>query len=293
MAGIASVVTAIVLTAIKTAAWWWTGSASVLASLLDSLMDLASSAINALALGYATRPADDDHRFGHDKAEALAAYTQALILGVSATGILYYAGERLYRGHSEALSHSELGMGLMLLVLVITLFLVLFQVWVIKRTQSALVAADSLHYRSDFLINGGVLATLWLSDSLPWLDAAAAVVIAVYIYYAAWGILRRAVNELLDKELPQSQDHQVLELAHGHPAVLGVHNLKTRRAGGRIFIQLDLEFAAQTPLEIAHTATKQVQADILKKFPDAEVIIHMDPVRADFVRPETGVNGVG
>lgn len=277
LAGLASVCTAVLLTLLKAAAWWLTGSASVLASLLDSLMDLVSSVINALALGYATLPADDNHRFGHDKAEALAAYTQAILLGLSASGILYYAATRL---NSTAPGLQQVGSGiwLMLAVLLLTLLLVLFQYWVIKRTGSALVAADSLHYRSDFLINISVIATLVAAGTLPWLDAVMAMAIALYIYYAAWGILRQAVGELLDQELPPAEDLRLLRIADGYPAVRGIHDLKTRRAGGRIFVQLHLEFASQTPLSVAHEAGAQVERDILALHPDAEVLIHMDPV---------------
>lgn len=255
-----------------------TGSASVLASLLDSAMDVVSSGINALALIYATRPADDNHRFGHDKAESLAAYTQALLLLLSATAILYHAVGRLSGSEAAGLEQLGLGIELMGVVVVLTVALILFQKWVIQHTASALVAADSVHYRTDLLINMAVIGSLWLAERAPWLDAATAVVIAIYVYRAAWGILRQAVSELLDEELPEEQDRQLLSLAHAHSAVLGVHNLKTRRAGGRIFVQLHLEFRAQTPLATAHEAAQQAEHAILQYYPGAEVLIHMDPL---------------
>lgn len=277
-AGWASVTTAVVILVLKAVAWQRTGAASVLAALVDSMMDLVSSALNLLALRYAVQPPDVEHRYGHGKAEALAAFVQALLLVLSATGILYYALHRLWRGEVPALDRSTDAMLLMVAVMALTLALVLFQRWVVRRTGSPLVAADSLHYRSDFLINGSVLAAIALSGWLRWFDAAAAVLIALYLYAAAAGILRDSINEILDRELPREVDDRLLAVMSRHADVVGAHNLRTRRAGGRYFVQVDLEFPAQMPLRRVHDAATQIRDEIESLYPEIDLQVHFDPV---------------
>jgi ferrous-iron efflux pump FieF len=276
-AGWASVATAVVILVFKLLAWWWTGAASVLASLLDSGMDLISSGINLAALRYASRPADSGHRFGHGKAEALAAFVQALLLLSSAAAIVYYAAERARHG-ATAPAEPTAAIALMIAGMVLAGLLILFQRWVVRRTGSLLVAADSLHYRTDFFINFAVIATLLLASVSAWIDIAAAIGIALYIGGAAVGILRRAVSELLDAELPGEIDDRVLAIARQHPAVAGAHNLKSRRAGGRYFLQFDLDFPAGTTFRAAHIAAAAIREEIAASFAEAEVMIHFDPV---------------
>ena len=270
---------AFLLLLIKAGAWWLTQSASVLASLVDSVMDLASSSLNLFALRFAVQPADNEHRFGHGKAEALGAFTQAMLLGFSALGIMVYAGDRLLAGAPVAAEAVPLGQALMVLVLIVTGALVAFQAYVIRRTQSQLVSADSLHYRSDFLINGSVLVALYFAEQLPWLDGAFAIGIAVYVGWSALHIGVEAVNELLDRELPEDTDAELLALARQHSHVCGVHGLKTRRAGGKLFIQMDLEVDGSMSLADAHFSSLEVKDALLDRFPQAEIIIHLDPVR--------------
>ncbi len=276
-AGWASVAAAILILALKGVAWFQTGSASVLAAAIDSLMDLASSALNLMALRFAVQPADNEHRYGHGKAEALAAFVQALLLILSATGILYYALHRLYRGETLQVEHGSTAIGLMLAVMAITLALVLFQRWVVRRTGSSLVAADALHYRSDFLINGSVIVAIALAGRAGWVDAAAAVLIALYLYYAAAGILREAVNELLDRELPREIDDRLLAIMSRHAEVVGAHNLRTRRAGGRYHVQVDLEFPAGMSLQTVHDVALQIRAEIHDLYPEVDLLMHFDP----------------
>lgn len=275
-AGWASVATAVAVLVLKVFAWRWTDAASVLASLLDSGMDLVSSAINLGALHYASRPADAGHRYGHGKAEALAAFVQALLLLGSAVAIVYYAVERAHTGAEQA--RPELAAVLLMVVgTVLAGLLILFQRWVVRRTGSLLVAADSLHYRTDFFINFAVIVALLMVSVSAWVDILAAVGIALYIGGAAFGILRRAVNELLDAELSAEIDDRVLAIARSHPAVIGAHNLKSRRAGGRDFAQFDLDFPAQLTLREAHAAATAIREEIRAVYPNMDVMIHFDP----------------
>lgn len=277
-AGRASVAAAVAIVLLKLAIWWQSGSASVLASLVDSGMDLISSAINLFALSYAARPADNEHRYGHGKAEALAAFMQALALMGSAVIVIWHAGAGLLGGDVQVSVTPAALIG-MVVVMVITAALVLFQRYVVARTGSQLVAADSLHYRSDFLINGSVIAALLLSAHVRWLDPLFALLIAAYIASTAARILRRAVNELLDRELPAPLDSEVLAIARQHPLVRDAHGLRTRQAGGRYFAQFDLDFPAHTTLEAAHDAATSVRVQLQQRFPTMDVQIHFDPCR--------------
>lgn len=278
-AGWASVGTALLILTLKGAAWWQTGSASVLAALVDSGMDLLSATLNLLALRFAVRPADDCHRYGHGKAEALAAFVQALLLIASAGGILFYSLRRLYTGSALEIARSAEAVWMMVAVLLLTALLVLFQRWVVRRTGSALVAVDSLHYRSDFLINGSVIAVMLLADAALWLDAVAAVLIAFYLFVAAGGILRAAVNELLDRELPTEVDERLLAMARRHAGICGAHRLRTRRVGGRYFVQMDLEFPGEMPLARAHAIAVTLQEEIHQLYPNVDLQFHFDPYR--------------
>jgi ferrous-iron efflux pump FieF len=277
-AGWASVATALAILALKGAAWWQTGSASVLAALVDSLMDLVSSALNLLALRFAVQPADDEHRYGHGKAEALAAFVQALLLIASAAGILYYALRRLYLQTPIELQHQGDAIGLMAAVMALTAALVLFQRWVVKRTGSPLVAADSLHYRSDFLINGSVIVAILLAGRAGWVDTAAAILIAIYLCVASASILRTSINELLDRELPCEIDKQLLDMVRRHSEVRGVHKLRSRRAGGHYFVQMDLEFPERMPLRRVHDIAAAIQDEIRTLYPEVDLQLHFDPV---------------
>lgn len=275
-AGWASVATAVAVLVLKVMVWRWTDAASVLASLLDSSMDLVSSAINLGALRYASRPADAGHRYGHGKAEALAAFVQALLLLGSAAAIIYYAVERVRTGAEQA--RPEMAAVLLMVVgMALAGLLILFQRWVVRRTGSLLVAADSLHYRTDFFINFAVIVALLMVSVSAWVDILAAIGIALYIGSAAFGILRRAVNELLDAELSAEIDDRVLAIARNHPMVIGAHNLKSRRAGGRDFLQFDLDFPAQLTLREAHAAATAIREEISAVYPNMDVMIHFDP----------------
>lgn len=276
-AGWASVATALAILGVKSAAWWLSGSPSVLAALADSGMDLLSSSINLLALSYAAMPPDNEHRYGHGKAEALAAFLQGLLLCATSVAIIWHAASLVGSTPTrDAIPHtSALVMAASLLF---TIGLVAFQRYVVRRTGSNLVAADSMHYRSDFLINGSVIAVLLVGPRWSWLDPLLAVLIGLYILGAAARILGRAVNELLDRELVEEVDSELLSLAARHPKVLGVHGLRTRQSGGRRFAQFDLDFPAEMPLVEAHQAATEVRLDIEARFPAIDVQIHFDAV---------------
>jgi len=272
----ASTATAVLLLLAKLVAWWMTDSLSLLGSLMDSSLDLLASLVNMVAVRHALEPADHEHRFGHGKAESLAGLAQATFVAGSAAFLVLQALWRLWR--PQPLGEVEVGIGVMLLSIVATAGLVAFQTYVVRRTDSTAVAADRLHYKTDLLMNLGVIAALGLAHfGWPGFDALFALAIAAYIFHSAWEIARRALDHLMDRELPHEDRERIKAIVRAHPEVRGMHDLRTRRAGNAIFVQLHLELDDDLPLIEAHRIADEVEAEIRKAYPQAEVIIHEDP----------------
>jgi ferrous-iron efflux pump FieF len=272
----ASLAVASILIVTKAIAWWLSGSISLLAGLTDSLLDGAASFLNLLAVHYALRPADDDHRYGHGKAESLSGMAQALFIAVSAVLIAVQAIERLK--NPVPLGAPWIGIGVMLLSLALTVALLMLQHRVIRETGSTAVRADSLHYRSDLLLNASILLALVLA-SFGWqqLDAWFGLAIAVYILWSAVQIARESVAVLMDEELPPDVSQHMLELACSVPGVLGAHDLRTRISGSHWFVQLHLELPGELTLSVAHGISDRAAEAINAAYPRAEVLVHADP----------------
>lgn len=277
LATYASTATALLLVGLKAAAWLFSGSVSILASFTDSLTDLAASAVNLLAVRLALQPADENHPFGHGKAEGLSALAQSAFIGSSAVFLFLNAFGRLMK--PEPLQHTGWGIAVMVVSVVMTLALVAFQRYVLKRTASQAIAADRLHYVTDLLSNSVVLAAL-LMASYGWhsADAWLALGLAVWILKSAFDIGKEAVNTLMDKALPHGQTEAVRAAALNVPQVRGVHDLKTRQSGAQVFVQLHIDVSAAASLEEAHETAKAVAANIRALFENAEVLVHTDPV---------------
>lgn len=272
----ASTATALLLVGVKFAAWLKTGSLSVMASLVDSLMDGAASLINLLAVRYSLKSADADHQFGHGKAEALAGLGQASFISGSAIFLLIHAAERL--SNPQPLHSLDLGIAVMVFAILATLLLLLFQGHVIRRTGSSAIRADALHYRTDLLSNTASIAALFFTAAgFTLFDPLCAVGIAGYILYSAWQIGREAMQVLMDRELPAATRQAVCDIALAHPTVLGLHDLRTRQSGQTLLIQLHLDLDQNLPLARAHRVAKEVEHAIMASFPLADVIIHQDP----------------
>ncbi|MBB3242758.1 cation diffusion facilitator family transporter [Pseudomonas sp. Tn43] len=275
----ASVAVACILIVAKAIAWWLSGSVSMLAGLTDSALDGVSSLLNLLAVQYALRPADDDHRYGHGKAESLAGMAQALFIGGSAVLIALQAIERLK--HPEPIGAAWLSIGVIVFSLALTVALLMLQHRVIKATGSNVVSADSLHYRSDLLLNGSILLALVLAgfgwhQVDPWFGLG----IAAYILWSAIHIARESFAVLMDEELPPGVSQHMLELACSVPGVLGAHDLRTRISGNQWFVQLHLELPGELTLSVAHGISDQAADAIHAAYPRAEVLVHADPMKA-------------
>ena len=272
----ASVGVASILIIGKAIAWWFSGSVSMLAGLTDSLLDGVTSLLNLLAVHYALRPADDDHRYGHGKAESLAGMAQALFIAGSAVLIAFQAYQRLQ--HPEPVGAPWLSIAVIVMSLVLTVALLAVQHRVIRETGSNAVRADSLHYRSDLLLNGSILLALVLAAfGLHQVDAWFGLGIAAYILWSAILIARESFSVLMDEELPVAVSQHMLELACSVPGVLGAHDLRTRISGNHWFVQLHLELPGELSLSVAHGISDQAADAIHQAYPRAEVLVHADP----------------
>lgn len=271
-----AVIVAATLIIAKAFAWWQTGSMAILAAMTDSLVDLFASLTNMLVLRFALQPADDDHTFGHGKAESLAALAQSAFITGSATFLLLQGIQRLTE--PQLVQSSELGIAISLFSIVLTAALVLYQKKVVKLTQSPAIEADSLHYQTDLYMNAAILVAMVLNIyGVIYADALFAIGIALYILFNAAKMCWDAVQSLLDKALPQEEVDQIWAIALQHPRIIGIHDVKTRRAGAIRFIQLHLELDDHLPLVIAHDITDSLEQKILAVFPHSEVIIHQEP----------------
>jgi len=276
-ASLASVAVAVTLIALKIWAWLATDSVALLSSLMDSLLDLLASVFTLFAVHVAVSPADDEHRFGHGKFEGIASLIQALIVSGSALFVGFQAVTRLLA--PSPVGRPDIGVGVMLASLVLTIALVAFQRYVVRHTDSLAVSADLLHYAADILTNVVVLAAIFLSAQFGWhvLDPVLALFVAAVILYGVRSILIDAFDVLLDRELPNKDRRRIEQIVSGHPAVLGVHDIRTRSSGTVQFIQFHLELDPGLTLIEAHQISDQVEQEVQKAFPRAEILIHADP----------------
>jgi ferrous-iron efflux pump FieF len=273
----ASVATAVLLISAKAVAYVMTDAVSLLSTLLDSLLDAAASLVNLLAVRHALTPADREHRFGHGKAEPLAALGQSAFIAGSALFLLVQAGSRLVS--PQPVANTVVGLAVMAISIAATLVLVLYQRAVIRRTGSLAIKADALHYASDLAVNASVVVALILTGVYGWqrADPIFAAGIGLYIMYTAWQIARSAFDMLMDRELPDGDRERIRGIALADPRVRAVHDLRTRAAGLTTFVQMHLEVDGGLTLAEAHAIADAVEANILQAFPGAEIIIHQDP----------------
>lgn len=277
LATYASVGTALILIVAKLTAWLMSGSVSILASLVDSVMDSLASLINLLAVRYSLQPADREHRFGHGKAEPLAGLAQAAFIAGSAVFLILHAIDRLRYPH--ALEDVTTGVGVMLLAIVMTLGLLAVQRHVIRRTGSTAIRADALHYASDLFTNISVIVALLLAAiGWTWADPVFAIGVALYIFYSAFHIGHDAFQLLMDRELPAAVRAQIRAIALAQPGVQGLHDVRTRQSGQTRFVQLHVELDDRLPLREAHAIADAVENNIRAALPESEVIVHEDPV---------------
>ena len=277
LASTAAVVTATLLILGKLIAWLMTDSSSLLASLTDSFMDVSASIINLLAIRYALAPADEEHRFGHGKAESLAGLIQSAFISGSALLLMMHGISSML--NQVPVVRLEAGIWVSAGSILLTLLLVSFQSLVIRKTNSVAIKADMLHYRSDLLLNAGVLLALVLAgQGWHWADGLFAILIGLFLVWGAVQIGYESVQALLDRQLPEEEQARIMALCCAVEGVHGVHDLRTRQSGPTRFVQLHLELDDQLPLVRAHQIADEAELAVRQSFERMEVIIHMDPI---------------
>ena len=284
LAAIVSVGVAATLIGAKLAIWIVTGSVAILGTLVDSGLDAIASIVTFISVRQAAQPPDRAHRYGHGKAEAIGALVQAGFVLGSALFLASEAARRLIS--PQPIEQSGLGIAVLLLAIVLTAALLGLQRFVVRRTGSLAIQADSLHYRSDLLVNLAVIAALLLIEATGWpiVDPLFGLGIVLVLLYGAVAVARRALDMLMDRELPAAARARIRKLALAHPGAHDVHDLRTRRAGSDVFIELHLELDGGLDLEQAHAITHEVEGRIRAAFPDADILVHQEPAGLEDAR---------
>ncbi|AWX15796.1 divalent metal cation transporter FieF [Mergibacter septicus] len=272
-----AIFTAFFLVIIKAVAWWKTGSVSILAAITDSLLDFIASLTGMLILRFALMPADDNHSFGHGKAESLALLAQGMFIIGSVVFLFLQGIHSLNSG--EQIQNSIWGISVTLISVILTAGLVLFQRYTIKKTDSQAIKADCLHYQTDLLMNIAILVALLLNSyGFTLADAICALILAVLYLWQASKMVYEAVQSLLDVALPPHEIEQIKTIVLNHPDIIGIHDVKTRRSGAVRFIQLHLELDDNLSLWKAHEITEQIEEALHQVFPQADIMIHQEPI---------------
>lgn len=271
-----SVMAALIMIIIKAIAYLMTSSVAILSSLVDSLLDLITSTVNLFAVRHALEPADREHRYGHGKAESIAGLVQAAFISGSSVLLIFEVASRLL--HKQAIENGIVGIAVMIMTIVITALLVKFQRYIVNRTGSIALKADSLHYTGDLLFNLGVIISLVLSTYFGWYitDPLFALIVVFVLFKGAYEVTKQSLAQLMDEELSDDIREQIRTIALHHPNVINLHELRTRSSGRKYFIQLHLEMDGELKLREAHQIACDVEHSIYEAFPNAEIIIHQD-----------------
>jgi ferrous-iron efflux pump FieF len=276
-AAFASIAMAVTLIVLKSWAALQTSSMAMLGSLADSGLDLVASLVVLLGVRIAAQPADYDHRFGHGKAEALAALVQVILITLSAIFIGFRAVQRLLSGAPTA--EAELGIGVSVIAMGLTVALITYQRNVVRRTGSLAIGTDRLHYSSDLMLNGSVIVALVLDQfaGLTGADAVFGLLIALWLAWGAWKASSHALDQLMDREWPDERREQFLAATKEYPELAGLHDLRTRSSGTHFFAQFHVWVPAEWTVREAHDRLDRIEEQLQQRFPDTEILIHVDP----------------
>ncbi|MCC2647046.1 MAG: Cation diffusion facilitator family transporter [Rickettsiaceae bacterium] len=272
-----SVANAFIIVAMKLYGWIITDSVSILASLIDACLDISASVVNLIAIRLAIQPPDDNHRFGHDKIEDLAVFAQSMFFGGSSVFLVFNSIKKF----SEVSSFENYGTGIYIMIAstVLTTALVSFQSFVISRTKSTIIAADKLHYVTDLFTNIAVIASMYITShyGFAYADPIFALIIATYILHNAYKLSIKAIKNLVDEEFSLEDRNRIIKIISKNTMIKGIHELKTRYAGNKPFIQCHLELDGSINLYEAHAITDSIMEELYTEFPGSEIMIHQDP----------------
>jgi ferrous-iron efflux pump FieF len=276
-AALASVASALFLLVLKSYAALATGSVAMLGSLADTGLDLIASLVTLFGVRIAAMPADREHRFGHGKAEALAALAQVVLISISAIGIGWRAVDRLVRGDHTA--HADYGIAVSIVAILVTLALVAYQRSVVRRTGSVAIRTDNVHYQSDLYLNLSVIAALALDQygGFSGADPLFGLGIALWLIWGAWKASSHALDQLMDREWPEEKRMRFLAIASSRPEAKGIHDLRTRSSGAHDFAQFHIWIDPEMSVAAAHDVAEAIESDLDREFPGCEVLIHLDP----------------
>lgn len=283
-AAVASLSVALVLIVTKLFAFLMTDSVSLLSSLMDSSFDAMASLVTMLSIIHAATPADEEHRFGHGKLEALSAMGQGVFIFGSGIFLIFESVRRFIT--PIKIHEPTVGISVMIFSIVLTAALIAFQVYVIKKTKSVAISADYLHYKGDLLMNLGVFGALVLSyySKWPYFDPLFASLIALSLIWGAYSVTRESFDILMDKEISNEDRDKIMQLVKAHSKVVAVHDLRTRSTGERIFIEFHMEVDGDLTLKRAHAITEEIEEILYEAFPQSEVLIHQEPAGRDHHR---------
>lgn len=273
----ASVAIALTLIGLKTWGYIESGSVAIFGTLLDSVMDSLSSIIIFIAVRFSLAPADDNHRFGHGKAEAIAGLLQAFIITATSLLLVYEVYDKIK--NPQIIGQTGLGIGIIIASIVLTLMLVLYQRHVAKKTKSIAIEADGMHYTGDILLNIGVAIALVLGGyfNMIYADPLFGGIACLYLLHSAWEVFKSSTDVLMDKEMDDAEKASIIAIIKAHDRVIDIHELRTRHSGLNVFIQFHMELERGISLYDAHTISDQVEDSIIQAYPMAEIFIHSDP----------------
>ncbi len=292
VASLISVCVALVLVFIKVWAWIATGSIAMLTSAADGLVDVLASMVTLIGVRYAGRPADKGHRYGHGKAEAVAAFVQALLLGAAG---LVLGGESISRIiNPQPLAQLGLGIWVIIGSCCAAVCLVLMQTYVVKRTGSTAIAADRAHYITDVAVNVAVLVALVLESHFGWTrsDSMGALLISFYMIWNARGMAGDALKQLLDRELDIEDRKRIKAAVLSVPGVSGVHDVRTRNGGDRVFVDFHVEVDGNLSVDVGHDIGDAAEVAVSLLFKAADVTAHLEPAGIDDDRLDDLLNNI-
>ncbi|MFM6931220.1 MAG: cation diffusion facilitator family transporter [Novosphingobium sp.] len=276
-AAYASISVALLLVGLKAWAAWSTGSTAMLGSLADTVLDLIASIATLAGVWVAAQPADKHHRFGHGKAEALAALFQIVLISISALTLAFRAVEQFFAGaRTEAAGD---GILVSVVAMAATLGLLAWQRHVIKKTNSLAISTDHVHYQSDLMLNLAVIGALVLDQyaGISGSDPVFGLAIALWLGWGAWKASQEAITQLMDREWPEDKRKRFIEVMARHPELRGVHDLRTRTSGNQDFVQFHVWVDPDMTIQQAHRVMDEIEIKLLAEFPGVEILIHPDP----------------